>query len=235
MLQIAICDDIPAHSAHLLSLLEGEANAPYEAAVFVSPAELLSALEARQRGFDLFFLDIELGEESGVALAKRINLLSPAAQIIFVTSNIQHAVQIDEANHTYFLVKPVDRDKLRQAFRRATGLLRAQTDRRLVLPLRGGGDAILSSGKILYCERVMRQTSIFCTDGVFVTPLGLDALEEQLPQLLFARPHNSYLVNLMHVVKTDWLTVYLDDGTSLSISNQRRAGFRDALATYAVQ
>lgn len=232
MLQIAICDDIPAHSAHLLSLLEGEADAPYETAVFSAPQALLDAVAKSERRFDLFFLDIELGEESGIALAKRINALLPSAQIVFVTSNILHAVQIDEANHIYFLVKPLEREKLRMALQRAIRVLRAQRDKRLSIPLRGGGDAIVSSGNILYCERVLRLTSVFCTDGTLYTPLGLGALEADLPPILFARPHNSYLVNLMHVARTDWLNVYLDNGTVLSVSNQRRAGFRDALATF---
>lgn len=234
MLQIALCDDIQAHSAHLLSLLESEIATPYEAAVFASPQELLAAIEA-QRYFDLLFLDIELGEDSGIQLARSINKLLPFAQIVFVTSNIMHAVQVDEANHIYFLVKPVEPEKLRRAFIRATMMLRAQMDKRLSIPLRGGGDAIVSSGRIVYCERVMRVTTVCCTDETLYTPLSLRALEQSLPPLLFARPHNSYLVNLMHVQKTDWLTVQLDNGASLPISHQRRPDFRAALSAYVAQ
>lgn len=234
MLQIAICDDIAAHSEQLIRLLQCEVNVQHEVKTYDSPAALLGALKNDQY-FDLFFIDIELGEENGVALAARINELLPFAQIIFVTSNIMHAVQIDEANHVYFLVKPIDPDKLHMAFMRATAMLRAQMDKRLAIPLRGGGDAIVSSGRIVYCERVKRVTYMVCTDQTIETPMNLAALEASLPPILFARPHNSFLVNLMHVTRTDWLTVYLDNGQTISISNQRRAAFRDALATYVAK
>lgn len=234
MLKIALCDDIPAHSAHLLSLLEGEAHMPFEAAVFASSDELLAAIGAQQY-FDLFFLDIELGKESGVDLARQINTQLPMAQIIFVTANIMNAIEISEANHIYFLLKPVDADKLHMAVLRATATLRAQTDKHLSLPLRSGGDAVVSSGQIIYCERVLRVTTIICKEETLYTPLSLATLEDSLPKLLFARPHNSFLVNLMHVARTDWQHVYLDNGAVLSLTTHNRTAFREALAAYAAQ
>ncbi len=234
MLRIALCDDIPAHSKQLLSLLESEVSTPFEAAAFASPDELLAALDAQQY-FDLFFLDIELGEASGVELARRINARLPMAQIIFVTANIMNAVEISEANHTYFLLKPVEAGKLRRAFLRATAALCSQTDKRLSLPLRSGGDAVVSSGKIIYCERVLRVTTVVCTDETLYTPLSLTALEDSLPKLMYARPHSSFLVNLMHVSRTDWQHVYLDNGAALSLTTHNRTAFREALAAYAAQ
>lgn len=234
MLKIALCDDIPAHSAYLLSLLESEVRTPFEAVVFASPGELLAALGAQQY-FDLFFLDIELGAESGVKLARQINTRLPMAQIIFVTANIMNAVEISEANHIYFLLKPVDAGKLRMAFLRAMAILRSQTDKRLSLPLRSGGDAVVSSGKIVYCERVLRVTTMVCQEETLYTPLSLTVLEDSLPKLMFARPHSSFLVNLMHVARTDWQHVYLDNGAVLSLTTHNRAGFRKALAAYAAQ
>lgn len=234
MLQIAICDDIQEHADLLLSLLKQQVGALFEADIFDSPDALLAALR-ENRCYDVFFLDVELGEESGVALAKTLNGLMPAAQIIFVTANIMNAVKVSEANHIYFLTKPVEPDKLKSAFLRAVSMLRAQVDKRISVPLRGGGTALLSSGKIIYCERIKRMTAVHCADGVSETPLSLAHLEESLPSLLFARPHNSFLVNLMHVQKSDWQHVYLDGGAVLSISNQRRDGFKDALAAYVAR
>lgn len=234
MFQIAICDDIRAHADLLLSLLKQQVDAPFFADVYDTPKTLLAALETGDY-YDMFFLDIELGEESGVALARQLNERLPAAQIIFVTANIMNAVKVSEANHIYFLTKPVEPGKLKSAFIRATTMLRAQADKRLTVPLRGSGDAVLSSGKIVYCERIKRVTTVYYADNVFYTPLNLTQLEESLPSIMFARPHNSFLVGLMHVQKSDWHSVYLDNGAVLSMSNQRRKSFKEALAAYVAQ
>ena len=231
MLKIALCDDIPEHNDHLLSLLESQMSSPVETAVFSSPSKLLDALGAQQ-SFDLFFLDVELGEENGVDLAREINRILPSAQIVFVTSNLVNAVQVGEANHIYFLVKPVEPDKLRRALSRALQTLQAQTDKRVAVQLKNGGDAYVPVGQIIYCVRNLRVTTMVCTNTTLVTPLSLIALEEVLPKTMFARPHNSFLVNLMHVVRVDWLHVYLDNDVAVSLTNHNRAAFRDALAAY---
>ena len=233
MLRIALCDDVPAHSDALCALIRQVLPEECELTVYSAPDALLS--EVSSHAFDLFFLDVELGEESGIRLAAELNSIFPQAQIIFVTSNLANAVDVSDVNHAYFLVKPVDPEKLRAALDRVRRLLAQSVDRRIVIPLRGGGEAFVTIGDLLYCERIMRTTTLRCREEDLYTNLNLEALEAMLPGNLFARPHNSYLVNLMHVVRMDRMTVWLEGGASLSISNQRRNGFRQALSSFAAQ
>lgn len=232
MFTIAICDDIPQHSQQLKALLLTQTEYKVEVTSFQTPAELLAIVRAGQT-FDIFFLDIELGSESGISLAAELGSLAPRAQIIFVTANLINAVDVGEATHIYFLLKPVDHVRLIKALNRAAGMLYANMDRRLIIPVRGCEDAILSSGSILYCERSKRTTTIVLHNETCYTAANLDALEQQLPQHLFARPHNSFLVNLAHVTKLERCAVHMDNGEILSVSNQRRAAFRDAFSAYA--
>ena len=112
--KIAICDDIPLHSEHLRELLCADENGVHASiTTYACAAELLHAME--KATYDVLFLDVELGSESGIQLAQTINERMPQAQIVFVTANITNAVDVGEANHTYFLTKPVDPQKLLRA------------------------------------------------------------------------------------------------------------------------
>ena len=230
MLSIAICDDMPEHSVRLHALLNAALPPESSISEFQSAEALTRSFETC--AYDLFFLDIELGSDSGIQLAKRINDRFPHAQIVFVTANIINAVDVGEANHTYFLTKPVDPAKLKSALDRVTRQMQGNAGQRLSVTLRGGGSAILAAGDILYCERTKRTTTLMCVGETLISPESLEELEAKLPKLLFARPHNSFLVNLAHVGKLERTAVYLDNGASVSVTNQRKKEFRAALAEY---
>ena len=234
MLRIAICDDVQTHSQSLSLLLTQLAPQLGKPVLFQEGKELLKALDGGAF-FDLLFMDIELGQESGIQLAGKINKTLPGAQIVFVTGNVINAVDVDEAEHIYFLTKPVNPDKLQSALNRALSRLSALPQRRLALILRGGGSAMISSETIVYCERTKRTTAIVCSNQTLYTPENLEELENMLPVPVFSRPHNSFLVNLARVVRLDRTSVQMDNGSVLSISNQRRTGFREALSSFIAQ
>lgn len=231
MLRIAICDDIIDHSAYLHELLIKELGSSFLCEEYSDSDQLRGAL-AKGIYYDLFFLDIELGRDSGITLAREINSRYPKTLIVFVTANIVNAVEAGEADHVYFLTKPVDRAKLHMALNRVRYRMGLQTDKRLLVSLRGGGNAVVSSGQIIYCERTKRTTTLVLEDQVLYSSVPLDDLESELSTVVFSRPHNSFLVNLMHVSKLERTMVYLDNGATLSVSNQRRISFRMALAAY---
>lgn len=234
MLSVAICDDLIAHSVQLREELEKLLPVNANICTFSSSGDILDACK-QGAAFDLFFLDVELGAESGITLAKTMHQLFPFAEIIFITANIVNAVDVGEATHTYFLTKPILPEKLERALNRALERIGQQTDRRLSIALRGGGCGVVSSGRILYCERTKRTTAIVCSEQTLYTPDNLDMLEQMLPKILFSRPHNSFLVNLMHVVRLERTAVFLDGGMEISVSSQRKKEFRDALARYIAQ
>ena len=234
MLSIAICDDLPEHSDRLKLLIDQQLSTEASVLTYSSAGALLNALD-KGATFDLCFLDVELGADSGISLGSEINRRLPSAQIVFVTANIINAVDVGEAAHTYFLTKPVAPEKLKRALERSMERILRQTDRRLTVTIKGGGTGVVSTGDVLYCERTKRNTDVVCVGRTLQTAEDLTELEAKLPRLLFARPHNSFLVNLMHVSKLERTEVHLDNGVTLSVSNQRKVEFRAALAAYVTK
>lgn len=232
MLQIAICDDAPEHAEHLESMIRRqEAAADCQIERYPDSTALLERILS-PAGFDVIFLDVGLSSGDSIAVAKRINRLLPRAQIIFISDDLSLAVDIFDAAHAYFLMKPVAPARLKCALDHAADNLRALGSRQILLPIRGSAGIVVNIANVNYFER-MRRTTIVCTkECSSETNLKLNELEERLPPKLFARPHNSYLVNLSHVKKIERFCLHLDSGEILPVSNQRRPFFKEALAAY---
>ena len=89
MLRIAICDDIYDARLTLRSALEralerqGIRGRFWE---FSSGEGLLRWLERHAGELDLVFLDLEMGELSGMETARRLRGADPGLQLVFVTA-----------------------------------------------------------------------------------------------------------------------------------------------------
>ena len=73
-------------------------------------------LLAEKKEYDVALLDIEMPGTDGLDLARRLIALFPAINIIFVTGYQQYALDAHELYCSAFLLKPVDKRKLKKAF-----------------------------------------------------------------------------------------------------------------------
>lgn len=90
-------------------------------------AECDSAAAARstlaQTAADVIFLDIQMPQESGLALARELSRLAAPPLIIFVTAYNSHALDAFEVHALDYLLKPIDDRRLAQALERAAAML----------------------------------------------------------------------------------------------------------------
>ncbi|MBQ3462921.1 MAG: response regulator [Clostridia bacterium] len=78
-----------------------------------------SALEyAEKNRVDLAFLDIELGNMSGIELCHRLLELNPRMNIIYLTGYSDYAIDAWDTGACGFLLKPLKEEKVRQALGR---------------------------------------------------------------------------------------------------------------------
>ena len=121
MLRALIVDDEPLARQRLRKLL-----APLEKQerlVIVGEAgDALEALEElEEHEVDLLFLDIQMPELSGFDLLERLPAESRPV-VIFVTAYDEYALDAFEANAVDYLLKPITRDRLKEAVTRAEKL-----------------------------------------------------------------------------------------------------------------
>lgn len=91
----------------LLKKVESEA----EIISFIKPADAMEYLS--QNRVDIAFLDIEMGELNGIALAKKCKDLCPMVNIIFVTGYSRYMSEAFRLHVSGYLLKPVRERDLR--------------------------------------------------------------------------------------------------------------------------
>lgn len=112
MIKIGICDDEIEFCkllAGYLTKYENKEQIKCEIEIFANGKQYLNYLKDNPP-LDLLFLDIELGEYSGVDIGKKIrsSLENEITQIIYVSSKTQYAMELFQVRPMSFLVKPIN-------------------------------------------------------------------------------------------------------------------------------
>ena len=68
--------------------------------------------------YELFFLDINLGDISGTVLVNAIHNMQPQAKIIFVTAYSEYAVEAFELGVEDYVMKPFDQKRIQKVLDR---------------------------------------------------------------------------------------------------------------------
>lgn len=109
MINIAICDDEPQELTNTQELLIKYAyeHPQYDVktCAFSAPLELLSYV-AEQGGFDVLLLDVYMAGMLGTDAARELRHLGDGAEIIFLTTSRDHALDAFEVDAAQYLVKP---------------------------------------------------------------------------------------------------------------------------------
>ncbi len=199
-MKILVVDDEPLARARLSRLVE-ELGAPYElAGELANGAEALRRCEADP--VDLVLLDIRMPVMSGLEAAQRLASLPEPPAVIFVTAFAEHALEAFSAHPDDYLLKPVRRERLADALRRAQVVTRAQRaaqaaggedDERLSASYRGGVRT-LSVDEILYLRAEDKYVVARTREDSLLLEDSLKQLEERFPDR-FLRIHRNALVS----------------------------------------
>ena len=105
-------DDNPTIVTSLTALLERIDPAGCHDGT-TSGAEALQM--ARRQTYDVFFLDVEMPEMTGLEVAEQLKVIQPHANIVFATGHSDYAMQAFGLFASGYLLKPVTEDQLRAA------------------------------------------------------------------------------------------------------------------------
>jgi len=116
-LKVLLVDDEPAMLLAMRMLLTKMEGVELVGS-FRHAAEAIEWMQADK--VDLAFLDIQLVNESGLELAKRLRELDPELNIVFTTSHTEFSMQAYDVYPLDYMVKPISRKRLTQTIARAT-------------------------------------------------------------------------------------------------------------------
>ncbi|KGX90637.1 LytR/AlgR family response regulator transcription factor [Pontibacillus marinus] len=168
-------------------------------------------MKAIQTQPDVMFLDIDMPKMDGMEVAKSVQELKKAPQVVFATAYPEYAVEAFRHEALDYLLKPFDDEQLGETVKRIKSRFTnkrtpIKTTSPLKLPIESeDGIVYISPNDILYVGREERDTQIVTQNRVYETKLPLKEVEERLQDFTFFRIHKSYLVNLNHIKRlTPW-------------------------------
>ncbi len=191
-MHIAICDDCREDALYLGSLLRA-----YRCELFSAPAELLSRLTEAGSRFDLYLLDIYMGDNAeGIDLAKKIREADPDAALCFISSSADFYREAYDIQDVNYLLKPVSAPPLQTLLERIER--RQLRSRQQSFRYKWNGQMVsVPYGNILYIKSNDHILDIFCRDSIVRhCSAKLDDVEPLLDSAIFFRCHQSFLVNL---------------------------------------
>jgi two-component system LytT family response regulator len=153
-------------------------------------------LFAQENEVDLFFLDINMPEISGLSLAK---IIHKKAQIIFTTAYRKYAIDGFNLNVVDYLLKPIGFDRFLQAVQKVlvsevaennNDFMFVRSDRKMVK---------IDFNTILYIESLSDYLKIFTKEKTIVIRETISSLEEKLPSKKFIRIHRSFIVSFKSI------------------------------------
>lgn len=103
---IYICDDDALFASSLCAKVQQLFPSSFQISVFHSIRTLQAAAEKTPPNIAL--LDIQLGQDNGISLAKQLFPSPSQTQVIFITGYIEYCSDVYETEHIYFLLKPLD-------------------------------------------------------------------------------------------------------------------------------
>lgn len=224
MIKVAICDDDIAITGSLESMLHGIAKKrfiPVDTDVFWKGKHLVEAVENRAC-YDVIFLDIEMGNEDGITVARRIRETDKNVLIIYVTSHESYMQESFSVRPFRFLVKPVETVQMMECFMDAYEEISSADSYFRYSYQRLNHKVLLKD--IYYFESRRRKIYIVTEKGMLEFYEKLSEVEESLKSSkgIFLRIHQSFLVNYRHIEGLAYDIVIMDDGKRIPISEDRR-------------
>lgn len=195
---------------------------------------------------DLVFLDIELDEDSGLDLAKKLEKLKPAPAIVFATAYDEFALKAFELNAVDYILKPFDEERIGKTLEKIkkmqkigdqdfpnypsmnnnqNGKMAVLVDERIIL---------LTYADIVYLESSEGKCTIDTVDQKYKVSETLIVLEKKLTNTKFLRVHRSFIVNIDYIVEIEpWFNstynLIMKNGSKVPVSRTYVKGLKQIL------
>ena len=234
MINIAICDDDALSLEIMQEIVSDYAECHYDdfhIETYSGSYDLSNAI-SQSGSFDIYLLDIIMPLENGMELAQRLRSSGDKGKIIFVSSSTDFILDSFGVHAFYYILKPVDREKLFSILDASIEELRRENAITIEVKARDGYHRI-SPENILYVESINRVLIYHLSDDTSVetTTVRISFSESMSPLLndkRFILAGSSLLINLSAVQTMDKGYVRMKNGIDLfpperSFSNLRKA------------
>lgn len=224
-MRISVVDDEKIICSEIEKYIMGflcEIDKKYEISVYYSGESFCSALQSES--FDLIFLDIELGECSGIDVSRFVRGTQgdQTTQIVYVTGKSEYDRLLFDFQPFGFIAKPINETKvidILEKYQRIFG--KTKTTFRYNL---NHTDCWVRLNDVIYFESVDRKVNMYLssTDEVITFYMKMTDIYEQVKNDSFLFIHKSFIVNERYITAFQSDYVRMTNGKELPVSRLRR-------------
>lgn len=198
---------------------------------------------------DVLFLDVELGDGTGMDLLSKLGQVN--FPVIFITAHNKYAVDAFRFSAIDFLLKPIDPEELMRSVERVKTQSNARISEQLQvlkeviantlnndrkIALRDNASIyFVKVADIIRCESDRSYTTFVLIDGKsIVVSKGIKEYEEIMLPLGFIRTHQSHLVNISKIKRFDKAEgghLVMENGNIVPVSQRKKEEVIEMLST----
>ena len=208
MFSIALCEDNSLQREELknnLSKVLDEIGVEYKLLTFETGEDLLREYP---ENLDMLFLDIQMGELTGMETARKVRKYDDKVEIIFITALWDYIQKGYEVRAFRYLIKPV---KFKELQEQVTACVENILHKRhTYITIKDKNNVLkIRTEDILFLETFERKVIIHTNSQDYIVKMSMNKLEKELNNKGFFRCHTSYIVNLIKIeeIKKDYLLI----------------------------
>lgn len=222
MIKIAICDDNEIQTDLLEEIiLDYISLRGLDASIkkFYDGMELIKSVK-NDGNYDIYILDMIMPKVNGLEVASTLRMLKDDGKIIFLTSTVEYAVSSYDVRAFYYMLKPLDVNKLQTVLDEALADKRNNSEEISIYIKADAGEFRVSSNDVMFVELVNRCPVYHLKDGQQIkSKLIRGSFKEEVLALSenedFSFCGIGLLVNMHYLNAIDSDSILLSDGTML--------------------
>ena len=222
MLNLAVCDD----EVTVLEVISSVLRRQFEKlglktniTCFHLGMELWKAF-CSGTSFDVFFIDIDMKDIDGIALAKRLRERNCKAIIVFISGREEYVFKSFTVQPFRFVRKSEFKNEIMQLVEDIVKETKREADHNIVLDTRGSS-VRLNPFEIIFVECNNKTLHIETEHKNLQLEFRLSEIEKMLEKYGFIKTHKSYLVNYRYIFSIEKTDIVLDTGGRVPISKHR--------------
>jgi DNA-binding LytR/AlgR family response regulator len=228
---LCICEDDGISANILAIILETyfeDRHLSYEVSIYNKGATLLDDFKEGYVNLDILIMDIYLEHENGIDICKKLRKQGYSGTIVFMTSSKEHAIEGYDVDARAYLLKPYDPDEIHRTFDRLLSNVSMS-----MYTIKIYSQIIrIPIYEIMYVESSNTKCVIHCDGDIDYTVYKkLSEIEAELNDSHFLRCHQSYLVNMAHIVEANECFI-LSNGANVPIRKRDAKQFKDMYIEY---
>lgn len=232
MLRLAICDDNEYVVEQIESYIERIKEVAIKYEVYFSAEEFYKNMH--EMDFDVYFLDIEIANTSGIELAEKIRKSNQYSLIVFITSHSRYALDVFRVNTFDFLLKPISFERFKEEICKIDNYI--FTLKNNLVFMQNKNKYAIPCYDIVYIEKIRRKAYIHKKlENIYECNMTMDEIINRLPTDMFVKINRSCVVNMSMIDEIVKNELYLKNGKVLYIARDYKIKVKEKHIKYVLR